>query len=106
MLQKESAESLVPEYRRFFLEWAGKDYAKELALKDIQKHPVYNLEEQLVMFDDSKGQSPAQKWQGEIAEFFTTVGRITPEEAKKVHDGKYATNKFLKMVQTPIPSYK
>ena len=100
MLQKESAESLVPEYRRFFLEWAGKDYAKELALKDIQKHPVYNLEEQLVMFDDSKGQSPAQKWQGEIAEFFTTV------EAKKVHDGKYATNKFLKMVQTPIPSYK
>ena len=56
MLQKESAESLVPEYRRFFLEWAGKDYAKDLALKDIQKHPVYNLEEQLVMFDDSKGQ--------------------------------------------------
>ena len=106
MLQKESAESLVPEYRRFFLEWAGKDYDKGLALKDIQKHPVYNLEEQLVMFDDSKGQSQAQKWQGEIAEFFTTVGRITPEEAKKVKDGKYATNKFLKQVQTPIPSYK
>ena len=106
MLQKESAESLVPEYRRFFLEWAGKDYAKDLALKDIQKHPVYNLEEQLVMFDDSKGQSQAQKWQGEIAEFFTTVGRITPEEAKKVNDGKYATNKFLKQVQTPIPAYK
>ncbi len=106
MLQKESAESLVPEYRRFFLEWAGKDYAEDLALKDIQKHPVYNLEEQLVMFDDGNGQSQAQKWQGEIAGFFTTVGRITPEEAKKVQDGKYATSKFLKMVQSPIPSYK
>ncbi|WP_165175370.1 ABC transporter substrate-binding protein [Desulfovibrio sp. ZJ369] len=106
MLQKESAESLVPEYRRFFLEWAGKDYDKKLALKDIQKHPVYNLDEQLVMFDDSKGQSQAQEWQGEIADFFTTVGRITPAEAKKVQDGKYATNKFLKMVKTPIPAYK
>lgn len=106
MLQKESAESLVPEYRRFFLEWAGKDYDKKLAIKDIQKHPVYNLDEQLVMFDDSKGQSQAQKWQGEIADFFTTVGRITPAEAKKVQDGKYATNKFLKMVKTPIPAYK
>lgn len=106
MVKHETAESLVPEYRRFFLEWAGKDYAKDLALKDIVKHPVYDIEEQLVMFDDSKGQSPAQKWQGEIAEFFTTVGRITPEEAKKVQDGKYATNKFLKMVKTPIPAYK
>lgn len=106
MVKHETAESLVPEYRRFFLEWAGKDYAKDLALKDIVKHPVYDIEEQLVMFDDSKGQSQAQKWQGEIAEFFTTVGRITPEEAKKVQDGKYATNKFLKMVKTPIPAYK
>lgn len=106
MVKHETAESLVPEYRRFFLEWAGKDYAKELALKDIVKHPVYDIEEQLVMFDDSKGQSQAQKWQGEIANFFTTVGRITPEEAKKVQDGKYATNKFLKMVKTPIPAYK
>ncbi len=106
MLQHESPESLVPEYRRFFLEWAGKDYDEALALKDLQKHPVYNLEQQLAMFDDSKGQSQAQKWQSEIAKFFTAVGRITPDEAKKVGDGKYATNKYLKMVKAPIPSYK
>ena len=106
MLQHETAESLVPEYRRFFLEWAGKDYDKDLALKDLLKHPVYNLEQQLAMFDDSGKPSQAQLWQGEIAKFFTAVGRITPEEAKKVGDGKYATNKFLKMVKTPIPSYK
>lgn len=106
MLQNEPLESLVSEYRRFFLEWAGKDYDEELALKDLQKHPVYNLEQQLAMFDDSKGQSLAQMWQGEIAEFFSSVGRITAEEAKKVRDGKYATDKYLKMVKTPIPSYK
>ena len=27
MLQKEPLESLVPEYQRFFLEWAGKNYS-------------------------------------------------------------------------------
>lgn len=106
MVQKETAISLVPEYKRFFLEWAGKSYDDKLSQLDIEKHPVFNLEEQLIMFDDSKGQSQAQKWQGEIAEFFTVVGRITPQEAKKVGDGKYATNKFLKMVKTPIAPYK
>ena len=106
MLQHETPESLVPEYQRFFLEWAGKDYSKELALKDLQNHPVYNLEQQLKMFDDTGKPSQAQIWQAEIAKFFTAVGRITPEEALKVGDGKYATNKFLKMVKTPIPGYK
>lgn len=106
MLQQESPESLVPEYRRFFLEWAGKDYDAALALKDLQKHPVYNLQQQLAMFDASKGPSQAQQWQGAIAGFFASVGRITADDAKKVQDGKYATDKYLKLVKTPIPSYK
>ena len=60
MLQHEPLESLVPEYRRFFMEWAGKDYSAELSLLDLQTHPVANLDEQLAMFDASKGQSKAQ----------------------------------------------
>jgi NitT/TauT family transport system substrate-binding protein/sulfonate transport system substrate-binding protein len=106
MLQKEPLESIVPEYRRFFLEWAGKDYSAEMSLKDLQTHPVFNYEEQSKLLDASAGQSTAQKWHADIAVFFADVGRITKDELKKVGDGTYATDKFLKLVQQPIPSYK
>lgn len=106
MLKNEPLESLVPEYQRFFLEWAGKNYSKELALQDLKTHPVYDLQEQLAMFDASKGESQAQHWQSQIAKFFAGVGRINQEELKKVESGSYATDKFLKLVKTPIPSYK
>lgn len=49
-----AAGVLVPEYRRFFLEWAGRDYPADLALLDLQTHPVFNLDEQLAMFDASR----------------------------------------------------
>jgi NitT/TauT family transport system substrate-binding protein/sulfonate transport system substrate-binding protein len=106
MLKSEPLESIVPEYRRFFLEWAGKDYSAEMSLKDLQTHPVFNYEEQIKLFDASAGQSTAQKWHADIAVFFADVGRITKDELKKVGDGTYATDKFLKLVQQPIPPYK
>ncbi len=106
MLQKEPLESLVSEYQRFFLEWAGKNYTKELSLTDLKTHPVFNLEQQLALFDASKGMSTAQSWQSEIAKFFAGVGSINASELKKVESGSYATDKYLKLVATPIPSYK
>lgn len=106
MIQNEPLESLVPEYRRFFMEWAGKDYSAELSLLDLQTHPVANLDEQLAMFDASRGQSKAQYWQSEMARFFAEIGSITPTELKKVESGSYATDTFLKLIQKPLPSYK
>jgi ABC-type nitrate/sulfonate/bicarbonate transport system substrate-binding protein len=106
MLKNEPVKSLVPEYRRFFLEWAGKEYSEALAIKDLETHPVFTLQEQLALFDTSKGPSKAQQWQSEIATFFAGAGRITQEDLKKVGNASYVTDKFLKMVQTPIPSYK
>ena len=106
MLQNEPLESLVPEYRRFFLEWAGRDYPADLALLDLQTHPVFNLDEQLAMFDASKGQSKAQYAQSEMARFFAEIGSINKDELKRVEDGSYATDKFLKLIKKPIPSYK
>ena len=106
MLQKEPLENLVPEYRRFFLEWAGKEYSPEMALLDLQTHPVFNYEEQVALFDASRGPSTAQKWHTEIARFFTETGRITKNDLQKVEPAAYCTDKFLKLVQTPVPSYK
>ncbi|MEG1610266.1 MAG: ABC transporter substrate-binding protein [Bilophila sp.] len=106
MLQNEPLESLVPEYQRFFLEWAGKNYSAALSLKDLQTHPVANLAQQLKMFDASKGVSEAQRWQSEMAKFFAAIGSISQDELKKVEKGDYATDKFLKLVKTPIAPYK
>ena len=77
-----------------------------MAALDIKTHPVFNLEEQLALFDDSKGQSKAATWMADIAAFFAGVGRITPDELKVVKDGAYASGKFLKLVKRPIPDYK
>ena len=106
MLQKESLEKLVPDYRRFFLEWAGNQYSAEMALKDLQTHPVFNYAEQIALFDTAKGPSTAQKWHTEIARFFTETGRITKDDLKKVESAQYCTDKFLKQVKQPIPAYK
>jgi len=106
MLQKEPLEKLVPEYRRFFLEWAGKEYSEEMALIDLQTHPVFNYEEQVALFSTADGPSTAQKWHSEIARFFTETGRITKDDLKKVESASYVTDKFLKMVLLPIPDYK
>ena len=106
MMQQEPLENLVPEYQRFFLEWAGKNFSAEMSLKDMQTHPVFNYDEQIAMLDSSKGQSVGQKWQADVAEFFAKVGRITNDDLKKVGDGAYVTDKFMKLVKTPIPPYK
>jgi len=70
---------------------------------DLLMHPVFTLEEQIKMFDDSAGPSNVHKWQQEILDFFTAQGRFKPEEKEKVMKSNYITGKFLKMVKTPIP---
>lgn len=106
MLQKETAETIVPAYLRFYLDWAGRDYTKELATLDLKTHPVFNYEEQLKMFDASDGPSQAQHWQGELAQFFAAIGRINQDELKKIEGAPYVTDKYLKLVKTPIADYK
>ena len=100
-MKKQDLKALVPEYKRFFLEWAGKNYSDAMALKDLETHPVFNLKEQLELLDASKGVSTAQKWHIDIATFFTEVGRLTKDDLKKVQDGKYVTDKFLKLIKAP-----
>ena len=100
------ARKLLPEYLRFYVDWAGTDYSKDLAEMDLKNHPVFNLEEQLQMFDASEGPSQAQSWQGDLAQFFAAIGRISQDEIKKFENSSYGTDKFLKLIKTPLPSYK
>jgi NitT/TauT family transport system substrate-binding protein/sulfonate transport system substrate-binding protein len=98
-----SSPEVVKDYVRFMKEWCGMDMTAAMAKKDLDSHPVWNLEEQLKLFDGSAGESTAAKWQRLIAEFFTAQGRFKPEELEKVNKLGYVTDKFLKTVQTPVP---
>lgn len=106
MMKSEPMDKLLPEYLRFYVDWAGTDYSKDLAEMDLKTHPVFNLEEQLQMFDASEGPSQAQNWQGELAQFFAAIGRISQDDLKKIESSAYVTDKFLKLIKTPLPSYK
>lgn len=79
------------------------DMTDDMAKKDLVMHPIFNYEEQLKLFDSSKGPSTVQQWQSSILEFFTEQGRFKPEDKEKVLKTPYITDKFLKMVKQPIP---
>jgi NitT/TauT family transport system substrate-binding protein/sulfonate transport system substrate-binding protein len=99
-----SSPEVVAQYQKFMKDWGGLNMTAEMCKLDIDTHPVWTLEEQLKLFNAAAGESTAAKWQRLIAEFFTTQGRFTPEEFEKVNKMGYATDKFLKMVKTPIPT--
>ncbi|MBF0529861.1 MAG: ABC transporter substrate-binding protein [Deltaproteobacteria bacterium] len=103
---KGSSPDVVKLYQKFMKDWGGQEMTEEMCKKDIDTHPTWTLEEQLKLFDSSKGESTAAKWQRLIAEFFTTQGRFKPEELEKVNKSGYVTDKFLKLVKTPIPTDK
>ena len=106
-LKEEGAtDANVKLFQKMYKEWAGMEYTYADAKKDIEMHPVWTLKEQLAMFDPSTGESVAKKNQRMIAEFLHVNGRLKDEEMAKIKDGAYITDKFLKMVETPIPSYK
>ena len=99
LMKNTPPKQFVEEYQKFYLEFVGKEYNYTQALLDLETHPLSNIDEQLAIFDDSKGPSQAQLHQSDIAAFFSGVGRITADEAAKVADGKYATDKYLKLLK-------
>lgn len=89
---------LAGEYQTFLKDWGGLNISKEDAAKDIQAHPVYNLKEQLALFDKSKGTCEVGTWMNGIADFFTKNGKFTAADNQKLQKDDYITDKFLKML--------
>ena len=96
-MKKEQANLAEP-YQKFLKDWAAIDITLEDAKMDIAWHPVYDLKEELAMFDNSKGPSEMDKSMGAIADFFTEQGKFTPEEKDKLMKSGFVTDKFLKML--------
>lgn len=109
-INKLKEEGATPEniklFQKMYKEWAGMEYTAQAAKKDIEMHPVWKLEEQLKLFKVSKKESQVQRWERLLAEFLHANGRLKAEELAKVKKMDWVTDKFLKMVKTPVPSYK
>ena len=101
-MRKEGAK-LVPELIEFYQEWAGYEMSPEFAKLELELRPMFTYEEQLDALKGSPFNSKADKWQESLANFFTSVGKFKPEEKEKVQKTPYITDKYLKMVQLPIP---
>lgn len=97
LLQKEPLDRLVPEYQRFFLEWAGKNYDAKLCLNDLVAHPVFNIHQQLDLFDESKGESKIQTWHKDIINYLNRSGAAEQEAAKAAGKAN-ATDKYLRLL--------
>ena len=96
VLQKGLTDEVVSEYQRFYLEWAGKEYSKELCLADLKAHTVYNLNEQLVLFDTCRGSSMIEKWQADIVSFLNRPGSDSPVDPAAIKNN--ATDRYLKLL--------
>ncbi len=104
MMRNATLEQLLPEYMRFYVDWAGSDYSRELAEMDLKNHPVFTLDEQIQMFDSASGPSQIQNWQSELAQFFAAIGRLNQDELKQIEDSHYVTDKFLKLARPQHPA--
>ena len=103
MMQQEDPKKMVPHLLKYYKEWAGLKFSENMALMDITRHPLKNLDQQLAFFDTSKGESGAQMVMRLSTEFLHSQGQLTDDEFKRLQDTGYATDKFLKMVEKPIP---
>jgi NitT/TauT family transport system substrate-binding protein/sulfonate transport system substrate-binding protein len=106
LAEEGATEENIKLFQKMYKDWAGMEYSAEDAKKDIEMHPVFKYEEQLKLMDASKGESTAQRWERQIAEFLHANGRLKDAELDKVKGGDWITDKYLKMVQLPIPGYK
>lgn len=75
-------ETLIPEYRRFYHEWTGRELTPEAAAWEVDKHPVYTLDEQIAMFGP---EGSLMEWLKNLAHFHGGDNRL-----------KFVTDVYLK----------
>ena len=94
-IKKIPEDELTAEYIRFAREWTGSDLAPETALKDLQSHLVYNLEEQIALLAPQGG---VRATLDDIAAFQREHGGSDPARATALKNGPQVTDRYLKML--------
>lgn len=98
-MRETPVETLVPDYVRFYEEWTGRKLASEIAAKDLANHAVFNLEEQLALFDDAQGKSKLQNWLTNIVAFYESIGMVRKEDRQRLQRMNAVTDDYLKALR-------
>ena len=98
-MRETPVETLVPDYVRFYEEWTGRKLTSEIAAKDLANHAVFNLEEQLALFDDAQGKSKLQNWLTDIAAFYESIGMVRKEDRQRLRRMNAVTDDYLKALR-------
>ncbi|MEP9352223.1 ABC transporter substrate-binding protein [Xanthobacter sp. KR7-65] len=90
--KKHRAETM--QYMKKFYPEGGTTLSDHFIEIDYDKRPIYTLDEQLKLFDRSKGLSVMDTWHTDLAEYLKSTGTL-----QKTPDAKdYITDKYLKMI--------
>ncbi len=107
MLREEGpSPRIVAEYKQYMNDFCGIKLNDAEAKKDLEIHPRWSYEETVALLDNSKGPSQADMWQNDVANFFASIGRFSPQEVERFKKNNINTDKFLKKVELPIPAWK
>ena len=98
-MRETPVETLVPDYVRFYEEWTGRKLTSEIAAKDLANHAVFNLEEQLALFDEAQGKSKLQNWLTDIAAFYESIGMVRKEDRQRLRRMNAVTDDYLKALR-------
>lgn len=85
MLRTKPLEDIAPLYQEFFKEVLALDITLEEALFDLRNHPVFTLDEQKVMFEDTDQNSVIYTWLNEITAFYKNNTANFAEQTGSVH---------------------
>lgn len=98
-MRETPAETLAPDYIRFYEEWTGRKLTSELAINDLTDHVVFDFEEQLALFDTSQGKSRLQNWLMDIAAFYESIGMVRKEDRQRLQRMNAVTDNYLNALQ-------
>ena len=79
--------------------WTGRKLTSEIAAKDLANHAVFNLEEQLALFDEAQGKSKLQNWLTDIAAFYESIGMVRKEDRQRLRRMNAVTDDYLKALR-------
>ena len=87
---------LAADYVRFYKEWTGGELTLDMAVADLQAHPVFTLDEQLALFAPGGN---VQKTLGDIVDFSIRHGSFTPEQIDRMKSKTRVTPRFLEQLK-------
>ena len=60
---------------------------------------MFNLEEQLALFDDAQGKSKLQNWLTNIVAFYESIGMVRKEDRQRLQRMNAVTDDYLKALR-------